>query len=66
LYNNNCDSTQRLSGNGYGEIQHGSKLDDQLTGTKNQVPILHTCLLMESSSMRLSRNHTFLSVISFA
>jgi hypothetical protein len=38
-YNNNCDTTQRLSGNSYGEIQQGSKLDDQLAGTKNQVSV---------------------------
>jgi hypothetical protein len=35
-YNNNCDSTQRLSGNIYGEIQQGSKLDDPHTVIKNQ------------------------------
>lgn len=38
-YNNNCDSTQRLSGNSYGEIQQGSKLDDPHTVIKNQVSV---------------------------
>jgi hypothetical protein len=38
-YNNNCDSTQRLSGNIYGEIQQGSKLDDPQTVIKNQVSV---------------------------
>lgn len=45
-YNNNCDSTQRLSGNSYGEIQQSSKLDDQLAGTKNQVPVSYICFIL--------------------
>jgi hypothetical protein len=50
-YNNNCDSTQHLSGNNYGEIQQGSKLDDQLTGNKNQVSLSCTHPLVKSNCM---------------
>lgn len=52
-YNNNCDSTQRLSGNSYGEIQQGTKLDDPLTVTKNQVSVPFSHLLRENDSVHM-------------
>ena len=57
-YNNNFDSTQRLSGNSYGEIQQGGKLDDPLTVIKNQVSVPCSHLLRENDSICLQRKRT--------
>jgi len=52
-YNNNCDSTQRLSGNIYGEIQQGSKLDDPHTVIKNQVSV-------PSSQLKIGNDYVYM------